>query len=147
MDLEVVLRIFYGTIGFGSLLGLLALFACESLRCLEKYLLNAHLFLVERHFLLLDGSLVRPSSGAYILDNTQHLPTGFVVESISIQNDDAALLAGGRKWAMWFLVLAMVNIVSSFAAGFFLSTGGGRIDRRLRLVALRSLLRQVSLLC
>ncbi|KAL5638199.1 hypothetical protein ACGC1H_005039 [Rhizoctonia solani] len=67
---------------------------------------------------------------------------GFVIESLSIQGDDERLLREGRYWAMWFLVLSMVNIVSSFIAGFFLSMGGIRIDRRLRLKALSSLLRQ-----
>ncbi|CAE6421110.1 unnamed protein product, partial [Rhizoctonia solani] len=67
---------------------------------------------------------------------------GFVIESFSIQGDDERLLREGRYWAMWFLVLSMVNIVSSFIAGFFLSMGGIRIDRRLRLTALSSLLRQ-----
>ncbi|CAE6445399.1 unnamed protein product [Rhizoctonia solani] len=67
---------------------------------------------------------------------------GSVVESLSIQGDDQRLLREGRYWAMWFLILSMVNIVSSFVAGFFLSMGGIRIDRRLRLTALSSLLRQ-----
>ncbi|QRV83861.1 ABC transporter transmembrane region [Ceratobasidium sp. AG-Ba] len=43
---------------------------------------------------------------------------GFVITSLSIQDDDARLLAGARYWAMWFLILAMVNIVTSFTAGF-----------------------------
>ncbi|KAG8712504.1 hypothetical protein FRC11_015002 [Ceratobasidium sp. 423] len=67
---------------------------------------------------------------------------GFVVQSLSIHGDDDRLLREGRYWAMWFLILSMVNIVSSFIAGFFLSMGGTRIDRRLRLTALSSLLRQ-----
>ncbi|CUA73287.1 hypothetical protein RSOLAG22IIIB_05235 [Rhizoctonia solani] len=67
---------------------------------------------------------------------------GFVVESMSIHDDDNRLLREARNWSMWFLVLSMVNIVSSFVAGFFLSMGGDRIDRRLRLTALSSLLRQ-----
>ncbi|KAG9087952.1 hypothetical protein FRC06_002288, partial [Ceratobasidium sp. 370] len=67
---------------------------------------------------------------------------GFVVQSLSIQGDDQRLLAEARYWAMWFFILAMVNIVSSFIAGFFLSSGGNQIDRRLRLVGLRSILRQ-----
>ncbi|KAG8737610.1 hypothetical protein FRC10_008038 [Ceratobasidium sp. 414] len=67
---------------------------------------------------------------------------GFVIESLSIQDDDQRLLAGARYWAMWYFILAMVNIVSSFTAGFFLSSGGNRIDRRLRLAGLRSILRQ-----
>ncbi|CAE6488384.1 unnamed protein product [Rhizoctonia solani] len=67
---------------------------------------------------------------------------GFVVESMSIHDDDNRLLREAKNWSMWFLVLSMVNIVSSFVAGFFLSTGGNRIDRRLRLTALKSLLRQ-----
>ncbi|CCO35093.1 ATP-binding cassette, subfamily B (MDR/TAP),member 1 [Rhizoctonia solani AG-1 IB] len=67
---------------------------------------------------------------------------GSVVEGLSIHGDDEQVLREGRYWAMWFLVLSMVNIVSSFVAGFFLSMGGARIDRRLRLTALSSLLRQ-----
>ncbi|CAE6495501.1 unnamed protein product [Rhizoctonia solani] len=67
---------------------------------------------------------------------------GFVVESMSIHDDDGRLLREARNWSMWFLVLSMVNIVSSFIAGFSLSMGGDRIDRRLRLTALSSLLRQ-----
>ncbi|KAH7338340.1 P-loop containing nucleoside triphosphate hydrolase protein [Rhizoctonia solani] len=67
---------------------------------------------------------------------------GFVVESMSIHEDDNRLLREAKNWSMWFLVLSMVNIVSSFVAGFFLSMGGSRIDRRLRLTALNSLLRQ-----
>ncbi|KAJ1305894.1 hypothetical protein OPQ81_010614 [Rhizoctonia solani] len=67
---------------------------------------------------------------------------GFVVKGLSIHGDDERVLWEGRYWAMWFLVLSMVNIVSSFVAGFFLSMGGIRIDRRLRLTALSSLLRQ-----
>lgn len=95
------------------------------------------------HFLSLDGSSVRREvTHTYCI--ISNINTGFVIESLSIQDDDSRLLAGARRWSMWFLVLAMVNIVSSFVAGFFLSSGGSRIDRRLRLVALRSLLRQVS---
>ncbi|CAE6449842.1 unnamed protein product [Rhizoctonia solani] len=67
---------------------------------------------------------------------------GFVVEGLSVHGDDEEVLRQGRYWAMWFLVLSMVNIVSSFVSGFFLSMGGARIDRRLRLTALSSLLRQ-----
>ncbi|ELU39147.1 leptomycin B resistance protein pmd1 [Rhizoctonia solani AG-1 IA] len=67
---------------------------------------------------------------------------GFVIEGLSIHDNDEQVLKEGRYWAMWFLVLSMVNIVSSFIAGFFLSMGGTRVDRRLRLVALSSLLRQ-----
>ncbi|CAE6340535.1 unnamed protein product, partial [Rhizoctonia solani] len=67
---------------------------------------------------------------------------GFVVESMSIHDDDSRLLKEALNWSMWFLVLSMVNIISSFVAGFFLSMGGDRIDRRLRLTALSSLLRQ-----
>ncbi|KAG8777844.1 hypothetical protein FRC12_000178 [Ceratobasidium sp. 428] len=67
---------------------------------------------------------------------------GFVIDTLSIQGDDSRLLSGARYWAMWFLILASVNIVTSFIAGFFLSTGGSRIDRRLRLMGLRSILRQ-----
>ncbi|QRW20720.1 ABC transporter [Rhizoctonia solani] len=67
---------------------------------------------------------------------------GFVLESLSIHDDDNRLLREARAWSMWFLVLSMVNILSSFVAGFFLSMGGDRIDRRLRLTALKSLLRQ-----
>ncbi|CAE6439144.1 unnamed protein product [Rhizoctonia solani] len=67
---------------------------------------------------------------------------GFVIEGLSIHDNDEQVLREGRYWAMWFLVLSMVNIVSSFIAGFFLSMGGTRVDRRLRLVALSSLLRQ-----
>ncbi|QRW25216.1 ABC transporter transmembrane region [Rhizoctonia solani] len=67
---------------------------------------------------------------------------GFVIEGLSIHDNDEQVLREGRYWAMWFLVLSMVNIVSSFIAGFFLSMGGTRVDRRLRLAALSSLLRQ-----
>ncbi|KAG9110045.1 hypothetical protein FRC07_008242, partial [Ceratobasidium sp. 392] len=67
---------------------------------------------------------------------------GFVIETLSIQGDDSRLLAGARYWAMWFLILASVNIVTSFVAGFFLSMGGSRVDRRLRLMGLRSILQQ-----
>ncbi|CAE7222292.1 unnamed protein product [Rhizoctonia solani] len=67
---------------------------------------------------------------------------GFVVETMSIHDDDNRLLREARNWSMWFLVLSVVNIVSSFVAGFSLSMGGDRIDRRLRLTALSSLLRQ-----
>ncbi|KAF8754585.1 ABC transporter transmembrane region [Rhizoctonia solani] len=66
----------------------------------------------------------------------------FVLESLSIHDDDNRLLREARAWSMWFLVLSMVSILSSFVAGFFLSMGGDRIDRRLRLTALKSLLRQ-----
>ncbi|CAE6499324.1 unnamed protein product [Rhizoctonia solani] len=69
---------------------------------------------------------------------------GFVLESLSIHDDDSRLLREARAWSMWFLVLSMVNILSSFVAGFFLSMGGDRIDRRLRLTALKSLLRQAK---
>lgn len=77
-------------------------------------------------------------------DRFLYVYAGFVVESLSIQGDDSRLLNESRTWAKWFFVLAMVNIATSFSAGFFLSNGGNRIDRRLRLIALQSLLKQAS---
>ncbi|KAG8699619.1 hypothetical protein FRC08_005185, partial [Ceratobasidium sp. 394] len=67
---------------------------------------------------------------------------GFVVESLSIQDDDHRVLSEGRRWAMWFLILAIISTLMSCAAGFFFSSGGDRVGRRLQLVSLRSILRQ-----
>ncbi|CAE6474644.1 unnamed protein product [Rhizoctonia solani] len=67
---------------------------------------------------------------------------GFVMKTFSIQDDDARLLREARKWSFWFLILAIINIGTSFVVGFFLSAGADRIDRRLRIVSLTSLLKQ-----
>ncbi|CAE6489817.1 unnamed protein product, partial [Rhizoctonia solani] len=67
---------------------------------------------------------------------------GFVMKTFAIQDDDSRLLREARKWSLWFLIMAIINIGTSFIAGFFLSAGADRIDRRLRLVSLTSLLKQ-----
>ncbi|CAE6507142.1 unnamed protein product, partial [Rhizoctonia solani] len=67
---------------------------------------------------------------------------GFVMRTFSIQDDDSRLLREARKWSLWFLILALINVGTSFVAGFFLSAGADRIDRRLKLVSLISLLKQ-----
>ncbi|CCO36629.1 ATP-binding cassette, subfamily B (MDR/TAP),member 1 [Rhizoctonia solani AG-1 IB] len=67
---------------------------------------------------------------------------GFVMKTFSIQDDDSRLLRETRKWSFWFLIMAIINIVTSFVVGFFLSSGGDRIDRRLRLRSLIALLKQ-----
>ncbi|KEP51643.1 ABC family B (MDR/TAP),protein [Rhizoctonia solani 123E] len=67
---------------------------------------------------------------------------GFVMQTFSIQDDDSRLLREARKWSLWFLILALINVGTSFVAGFFLSAGADRIDRRLKLVSLVSLLKQ-----
>jgi hypothetical protein len=68
---------------------------------------------------------------------------GFVMKTFSIQDDDSRLLRETRKWSFWFLIMAIINVVTSFVVGFFLSSGGDRIDRRLRLRSLIALLKQV----
>ncbi|KAH7325369.1 P-loop containing nucleoside triphosphate hydrolase protein [Rhizoctonia solani] len=67
---------------------------------------------------------------------------GFVMKTFAIQDDDSRLLREARKWSFWFLIMAIINIGTSFVVGFFLSAGADRIDRRLRLVSLTSLLKQ-----
>ncbi|CAE6474640.1 unnamed protein product [Rhizoctonia solani] len=67
---------------------------------------------------------------------------GFVMKTFSIQDDDNRLLREARKWSFWFLIMAIINIGTSFVVGFFLSSGADRIDRRLRLISLTSLLKQ-----
>ncbi|CUA75232.1 phosphate-transporting ATPase [Rhizoctonia solani] len=67
---------------------------------------------------------------------------GFVMKTFAIQDDDSRLLREARKWSFWFLIMAIINIATSFVLGFFLSAGSDRIDRRLKLVSLVSLLKQ-----
>ncbi|KAJ1300111.1 hypothetical protein OPQ81_002591 [Rhizoctonia solani] len=67
---------------------------------------------------------------------------GFVMRTFSIQDDDSRLLREARRWSFWFLIMAIINIGTGFVVGFFLSAGADRIDRRLRLVSLNSLLKQ-----
>ncbi|KAF8755197.1 ABC transporter transmembrane region [Rhizoctonia solani] len=45
---------------------------------------------------------------------------GFVMKTFSIQDDDARLLREARKWSFWFLILAIINIGTSFVEiGYF----------------------------
>ncbi|EUC62834.1 ABC family B (MDR/TAP),protein [Rhizoctonia solani AG-3 Rhs1AP] len=66
----------------------------------------------------------------------------FVLRTLSVRDDDSRLLRETRKWSFWFLILAITNLGTSFISGFLLSAGADRIDRRLRLVSLVSLLKQ-----
>ncbi|CAE6441720.1 unnamed protein product [Rhizoctonia solani] len=67
---------------------------------------------------------------------------GFVMKTFAIHDDDSRLLREARKWSFWFLIMAIINVATSFVVGFFLSAGSDRIDRRLKLVSLVSLLKQ-----
>ncbi|KAG8754876.1 hypothetical protein FRC11_006395, partial [Ceratobasidium sp. 423] len=67
---------------------------------------------------------------------------GLVMKTFSIQDDDSRLLREARKWSFWFLMIAIISTGTSFVVGFFLSAGADRIDRRLKLVSLTSLLKQ-----
>ncbi|CAE7087787.1 unnamed protein product, partial [Rhizoctonia solani] len=67
---------------------------------------------------------------------------GSVMKTFSLQDDGSRLLREARKWSFWFLIMAIINIGTSFVVGFFLSVGADRIDRRLKLVSLVSLLKQ-----
>lgn len=102
----------------------------------------------EQHSLFLLGLLVcLPVCRQLSYSLSYNSDPGFVMKTFAIQDDDDRLLREARRWSFWFLILAIVNIGSSFAAGFFLSAGADRIDRRLRLVALYSLMKQVSWVC
>ncbi|QRW08846.1 ABC transporter transmembrane region [Ceratobasidium sp. AG-Ba] len=67
---------------------------------------------------------------------------GFVVKGLGTSEDDQHVLSQGRYWSMWFLVLAIITTILSGVSGFFFSSGGDRIDRKLQLTSLHAILQQ-----
>ena len=68
--------------------------------------------------------------------------TGEAVSTLSIANDPSRLRSETDRWALFFFILALADVVLAFINSFFLETGSERIMRTLKKRGLAALLRQ-----
>ncbi|EST08563.1 ABC transporter-like protein [Kalmanozyma brasiliensis GHG001] len=68
--------------------------------------------------------------------------TGGVVNSLSIEGDDARLRREVNRWALWFLILALADLVIVMIGSFFLETASEHVMRKLKKEGFSSLIRQ-----
>ncbi|GAC95710.1 multidrug resistance protein 1, 2, 3 [Pseudozyma hubeiensis SY62] len=68
--------------------------------------------------------------------------TGNAVNSLSIEGDNARLKSETNRWALWFLTLALADLVIVLVGSFFLETASEHVMRKLKKEGLSSLIRQ-----
>ncbi|TKY86344.1 hypothetical protein EX895_004493 [Sporisorium graminicola] len=68
--------------------------------------------------------------------------TGGAVNSLSIEGDNARLRRESNRWALWFLVLALADLVIVMIGSFFLETASEHVMRKLKREGFASLIRQ-----
>lgn len=68
--------------------------------------------------------------------------TGEAVNSLSIEGNNAALQSQTNRWALWFLVLALADLVIVLIGSFFLETASEHVMRKLKKEGFSSLIRQ-----
>lgn len=104
----------------------------SSLVCSLRCFLDALPF---RPFSPLHSGASFPASGAL---------TGLVVHSLSNPNGDAVARESSR-WALWFFVIAILNLIFCVIEGWYLENGAQRITRKMRRDGTEAILQQVSL--
>ena len=67
---------------------------------------------------------------------------GQAVGTLSIPNDPSAVRSETDRWALYFFILAIASLLTTFINGFALETGSERILRTLKYRGLSSLIRQ-----
>ncbi len=68
--------------------------------------------------------------------------TGGAVNSLSIENDNQRLRSETNRWALWFLILALADLVIVMIGSFFLETASEHVMRKLKKEGFSSLIRQ-----
>lgn len=68
--------------------------------------------------------------------------TGNAVNSLSIEGDNARLQSETNRWALWFLTLALADLVIVLIGSFFLETASEHVMRKLKKDGFSSLIRQ-----
>ncbi|KAJ1020783.1 hypothetical protein NDA16_004173 [Ustilago loliicola] len=68
--------------------------------------------------------------------------TGGAVNSLSIEGDDNRLKSETNRWALWFLILALADLVIVMIGSFFLETASEHVMRKLKKEGFSSLIRQ-----
>ncbi|KAJ1025573.1 hypothetical protein NDA18_003916 [Ustilago nuda] len=68
--------------------------------------------------------------------------TGGAVNSLSIEGDDNRLKSETNRWALWFLILALADLVIVMIGSFFLETASEHVMRKLKKDGFSSLIRQ-----
>lgn len=68
--------------------------------------------------------------------------TGGAVSSLSIEGDDNRLKSETNRWALWFLILALADLVIVLIGSFFLETASEHVMRKLKKEGFSSLIRQ-----
>ena len=68
--------------------------------------------------------------------------TGGAVNSLSIEGDNERLKRETNRWALWFFVLALADLVIVMIGSFFLETASEHVMRKLKKEGFSSLVRQ-----
>lgn len=68
--------------------------------------------------------------------------TGGAVNSLSIEGDNERLKSETNRWALWFFVLALADLVIVMIGSFFLETASEHVMRKLKKDGFTSLIRQ-----
>ena len=91
-------------------------------------------------WLLLLGTFASMIGGASFA--ASGLLTGYAVSSLSIPDDNARMRREMDRWALWFFIVALGDLVFFFVAGFNLEFAGTEIKTTLTKESLRAVLRQ-----
>lgn len=68
--------------------------------------------------------------------------TGEAVQALSIQGDNSRLRSEANDWALYFFILALVDLLIIFVNSFFLELGAEKIVRRMKVNGLKALIKQ-----
>ncbi|KAN0061083.1 hypothetical protein ACQY0O_006818 [Thecaphora frezii] len=68
--------------------------------------------------------------------------TGGAINSLSIEGDDARLRREANRWSLWFLILALADLVIVLINSFFLEVASEHVVRKLKRDGLAALVQQ-----
>ncbi|WFD05394.1 ABC-type xenobiotic transporter [Malassezia vespertilionis] len=68
--------------------------------------------------------------------------SGYAIDALGIQNDNARLRSESDKWAMWYIIIGAIDLVVALFGAYFLELGSEYMMNRIKVLSLNSLLRQ-----